>query len=563
MFMRRYLLIILCQMVMMASFAQETISLEGSWDFATGDSAIYKDYVMLPGSMLTNSKDSSYVGKAWYKKDIYIPQSWDGQHVSLFLERVHTESSIFVNGVKAGHQTSPSIPHYYDVTPCIKPGRRNTIEVCVENQHDWNGIIGKMELRSQPGHLYIKHVKLNTTPSRGIVQIDVELGGVINYFSGDVMTVLVTRDGLDSAKVVENYFDVTSNHMVINAWVGNEVALWSEFHPNLYRMGIVVGNDYYETTFGMREMTGDGGILMTNQRPLFLRGALEGGCFPRTGYPATDEATWSRIFKKLKEYGMNYMCFKGYCPPDAAFDAADKIGVYLQPEGPDFQEIADTYSRHPSLMMLPDSLINIQQIDIKETNVERMISGYKQEVERNLRDENYSGFLLPLNDNCKHVGVLDAHWREKGYSKAGEWTEFCNPIVSLAKFSKTTYTTADTLEVVVEAYNAMFGDIDTVRTTYFIHDDSLKIVTGGQLSSKIIPLGKHTDLGVVRFPLDSVKKTGEFTLVVQIAGRIKNHWNFRVNPKQENANQENIEHDEKESTIAAGCHDGQLRIGTD
>ena len=323
--MRRYLILsILCQMMMLAASAQESISLIGSWDFATGDSAAYHDYVMLPGSMQTNGKDSAYVGKAWYKKDVYIPQSWEERHVSLFLERIQAASTIFVNGVRAGHQTSPSIPHHYNVTPCIKPGRRNTIEVCVENQNGWNGIIGKLELRSQPGDLYIRQVKLNTTPFAGILQLDVELGGIIDFFSSDVMAVLVKREGVDSAEVVENYFDVTSNHMVVNAVVGNEVSLWSEFHPSLYRLGIMVGNDFYETTFGIREISTEEGQLMTNRRPLFLRGAVDNGCFPGTGYPPDDESSWTRAFKKLKEYGMNYMRFKGYCPPDAAFMAADK-----------------------------------------------------------------------------------------------------------------------------------------------------------------------------------------------------------------------------------------------
>ena len=467
-------------MAMLATFAQETISLVGSWDFATGDSAAYKGYVMLPGSMQTNGKGNAYVGKAWYKKDVYVPQSWGDRHVSLFLERPHSESTIFVNGVNAGHQTSPSTPHYYNVTPCIKPGRRNTIEVCVENRDGWNGIIGKMELRSQPEDLYIKHVKLNTTPFRGIVQLDVELGGVINYFSGDVMTVLLKREDQDSAKVMEHYFDVTSNHMVVNTWVGNEVALWSEFFPHLYRMAIIVGNDYYETTFGMHQFTIEEGVLMTNHRPLYLRGAMENGCFP------------------------------------AAFEAADKLGIYLHPDGPDLQEIADTYSRHPSLLILPDSLLHIQLLEVKETSEGQLISNYKQVIEQNLRSDDYSGFLLPLNDHCEHTGILDAQWREKGASKAAEWTEFCNPVVALAKFSQPTYTTADTLEVAVEAYNAMYGDIDTVRTTYFIHDDSLQVVTGGQLSSKQIPLGKHTDLGVIRFPLDKIKHTGEMTLTVPL-----------------------------------------------
>lgn len=108
----------------------------------------------------------------------------------------------------------------------------------------------------------------------------------------------------------------------------------------------------------------------------------------------------------------------------------------------------------------------------------------------------------------------------------------------------------------------MYGDIDTVRTTYFIHDDSLQVVTGGQLSSKQIPLGKHTDLGVIRFPLDKIKHTGEMTLTVQIAGKIKNHWNFRVYP-QETTNQENTDVYEEEFTTTAGRHDGQSRVSSD
>jgi hypothetical protein len=119
------------------------------------------------------------------------------------------------------------------------------------------------------------------------------------------------------------------------------------------------------------------------------------------------------------------------------------------------------------------------------------------------------------------------------------------------------------LEVAVEAYNAMYGDIDTVRTTYYINDDSLQVVTGGQLSSKVIPLGKHTDLGVIRFPLDNVKRTGKLTLTVQIAGKIKNHWDFWVYPKQETTNQKNTNVYEEEFTTAAGRHDDQSRISTD
>ena len=160
---------------LLTSSAQEILSLAGSWDLSIGDSVSYDDYVMLPGSMLTNGKgdkvtadtrwtgstyDSSYyfnpwmekyrqednvkfpffltpekhyVGKAWYKKSVYIPKDWKQQRVTLFLERPHIVTFVFVNGQYVGYQMSLSAPHQYDVTKFIVPGQRNTIAICVYN----------------------------------------------------------------------------------------------------------------------------------------------------------------------------------------------------------------------------------------------------------------------------------------------------------------------------------------------------------------------------------------------------------------------------------------------
>ena len=198
------LLLWLCSLNLMA---QDIISLAGSWDFAMGDSANYNDYVILPGSMLTNGKgnevtvntpwtgslydssyyfnpymekyrqsgqmkfpffltpDKHYVGNAWYRRYIYVPKEWKGEPVVLFLERPHIETTAYVNGHEVGHQMSLSTPHQYDVTSYIVPGQRNEIairvyngieNVCVgqdshsvtdQTQGNWNGITGRIELQ--------------------------------------------------------------------------------------------------------------------------------------------------------------------------------------------------------------------------------------------------------------------------------------------------------------------------------------------------------------------------------------------------------------------------------
>jgi hypothetical protein len=113
--------------------------------------------------------------------------------------------------------------------------------------------------------------------------------------------------------------------------------------------------------------------LEINGNPLFLRGTLECAIFPKTGYPATDLKDWLRIFKICRAHGLNHMRFHSWCPPQAAFDAADQSGFYLQVEcsswanqsttigdGKPFdkylyeesQRMVETYGNHPSFCMM-------------------------------------------------------------------------------------------------------------------------------------------------------------------------------------------------------------------
>ena len=420
--------------------AQETINLAGDWELSLGDSLHYNDYVMLPGSLLTNGKgdpvsvktqwtgslyDSSYyfnpymekyrvegnmkfpffltpethyVGYAWYKKSVYVPSSWRKRRVVLFLERPHIETTVFVNGVKVKHQMSLSTPHECDISRWLVPGQRNNIAICVYNgianvcvgqdshsvtdqtQGNWNGIAGKMELRSTPSGVYFKKVRLTPYFMTGQVRVDVEVDGSQVYLRTSsyeqdyprVHIVVVPDNKPDSvvSEFVTAILEPKTSYMVS---LGEEISIWNEFFPQLYRIGISMGNDYYETTFGMRGIGVDGRQIYINGRPIWLRGTVENCCFPETGYPPMDEESWMKIFRKCKAYGLNHMRFHSYCPPEAAFAAADKVGFYLQPEGPTWpnhgvklrkgqkidqylleesKRIVDTYGHHPSFVMM-------------------------------------------------------------------------------------------------------------------------------------------------------------------------------------------------------------------
>ena len=354
----------------------------------------YGDNLKLP-FFLTPSKH--YVGNAWYRRTFYVPANLKGERIILFLERPHIETTVFVNGEKVGHQTSLSTPHVYDVTEQIKAGAKNEIAIRVYNgienvgvgqdshsvtdqtQGNWNGIVGKIELQARPKKLNIKRVRVYPDVSLRKATVEVELenhvDGIRFFPLRDywVWAEATPVNGSNRKTVTSYSEEALKNKLKLTINFGSEMQTWDEFNPVVYQLTVHAGDDIYETQFGMRNITTEGRQLLINGRPIWLRGTVENCCFPETGYPPTDEESWMRIFRKCREYGINHVRFHSYCPPEAAFCAADLCGIYLQPEGPSWpnhgvkllrgmnidqylleesKRIVDTYGNHPSFVMM-------------------------------------------------------------------------------------------------------------------------------------------------------------------------------------------------------------------
>ena len=120
--------------------------------------------------------------------------------------------------------------------------------------------------------------------------------------------------------------------------MGDNPYLWDEFNPSLYRLYVTLdankNTHKKEVEFGMRDFKIEGKWFYVNGRKTMLRGTVENCDFPLTGYAPMDVESWERVFRICRNYGLNHMRFHSFCPPKAAFIAADRVGFYLQPEGP-------------------------------------------------------------------------------------------------------------------------------------------------------------------------------------------------------------------------------------
>lgn len=310
---------------------------------------------------------SYYAGPAWYRRQIDVPASWKKQRIVLNLERCHWKTMVFVNGQFAGSQNSLVAAHQFDLTNLIEAGRKNTITIRVDNntqvyigqnshsisdhtQTNWNGLVGNLSLRS--GSLTaLDEVQVYPNISQKQVRVAVSFSQPRNQiFTGKLLVQVrpLQNSRATFPQQVKAIKLTAENTTLETTYSIPSPQLWDEFSPNRYELSLVVIGDKADTvsrkkiTFGMREIGTKGTRITINGRPVFLRGDVDCAAFPLTGYPPTSYKHWEKIMRTLKEHGLNHLRFHSWCPPEAAFQVADELGLYLYVESPSWANQGST-----------------------------------------------------------------------------------------------------------------------------------------------------------------------------------------------------------------------------
>ena len=294
-----------------------TIDLAGTWSFSLqpeGTLPSFHDNITLPGTTDTNRKGTplatfdetthlsrrySYTGRAWYQREVSIPQSWAGLRITLLMERTKF-TQVYVDGRRAGHCNDISTPQRYNLSALLTPGT-HTLTIMVSNAE---GVPQQIYANS---HAYTEDTQTNWNGIIGRIELSASASGE----TGPAAPATVKASPIT-----------------------------------------VQGHQLYQ----------DG-------HRLFLRGRHDACVWPLTGHVAMDLESWRRYMKTCTDYGLNHVRFHSWCPPEAAFVAADEAGIILQPELPfwgDFNasdsllmtflhkeglNILREYGHHPSFRM--------------------------------------------------------------------------------------------------------------------------------------------------------------------------------------------------------------------
>ena len=444
------------------STEERTIPLAGMWRFALdpNDVGVDQDWfarrlddtIQLPGTTDENRKGIKtderrddrlsrvwyWKGPAWYQREVTIPDSWAGRRITLLLER-SKNTQVWVDETFCGWEDTLSAPQAFDVSRAMPPGR-HTITILVDNarlppvgpahavdertQTNWNGIVGRIELRaSDPVWLEDVQVYPNAGEKQALVRVKV--GNMTGEPAAGRITACgesynVAEPAVFRTQSVEVQASERETIVEFAYEPGEDVPLWDEFQPAMLRLDLTLETtaggkpyrDHRSVSFGMRDFTADRNQLKINGRDVFLRGRIDCCFYPLTGYPPMDKAGWRRVLSILKAWGLNHVRFHSWCPPQAAFEAADELGVYFQAELPNKRSAFNASEDEEA------AYHNIDRLDVESTETEVTLYDYgKRESELILQHfGNHPSFVMYTLGNelgrRKAMFELVAHFQQ-------------------------------------------------------------------------------------------------------------------------------------------------------
>jgi len=352
----------------------DTIRVPGAWEAqGFGGEKIALRYQGTPVCLR-----GSYRGAAWYRKSVTIPADWKGKRVWLKLGGVQPSALVWCNGVYLGFHDRYFEPFKFDVTDLAKPGETCTVVARIDNRDQpasfgqgggaggcltilwpWGGIHRSVELEAT-APVAIQRVEIVPDLDRCVVDLKVHLEDEVEATKGlalaaHVLPVFNTRIGLGGTARTPVTQQVASLSVPVKL-----VRAWSPEAPHLYKLdvAVVVGDqaiDLWSDRFGFCKREVRGNDVFLNNRQVFVRGYGNDCVYPLTLAPPASRDFYRKRFKLARAYGFTYTRHHTWVPLPEYFDAADEVGIMLQPElpygGPPerMDALIANYRNHPSL----------------------------------------------------------------------------------------------------------------------------------------------------------------------------------------------------------------------
>ncbi|MEK9516648.1 MAG: beta-glucuronidase [Flavobacteriaceae bacterium] len=313
--------------------------------------------IAVPGSwneQFTDSRD--YLDVVWYETKTFVPQGWISEEVWLRLGSVNYHATVWVNGQRLGIHEGGHLPFAFEVSQVIKPGRKNTIIVRVENElkpsrvptgnvpkgfltnypkanfdfFPYAGINRKVWLYTLPKKAKIKDITVKTDFKNTVGKISIEIEKIGTAKSGEITLV-------GGSSPLTKSFKFSNGKAVVDIDVPN-VELWSLENPFLYDLKVDIKDkqtvmDHYELPVGIRTISVNEKSILLNGKPVFLKGFGKHEDFPIFGRGVANPVI-IKDYALLKWIGANSFRTSHYPYDEQYYRMADREGILIIDEIP-------------------------------------------------------------------------------------------------------------------------------------------------------------------------------------------------------------------------------------
>ena len=315
-----------------------------------------------------------FLGDGWYRRTFEIPAGWKGKRIWLKVGGVGCQGWFWVNDMPVAHVFDYCATRKFEITDLVEPGKAAKFVVEVSNAAPsklgtaeavacFGGILRPLELEATP-QTFIDDAWIRGDFDARCAEAHVTVGYPKSNDAG--LMLRITIDGQTVSQAIGSRGRSHSHTLKLPLV---DFRPWSPEHPNLYT-GIVelVENGVVVQTrrerFGVRKFEVRGKDFYLNGKPFFMRGCGFHEIDPIYGrHRPLREDCRARI-AKARAAGFNFARLHTRCESPEFFDAADELGLMLQPELPyygdfstgmapfeplaDAKELWENFRRHPS-----------------------------------------------------------------------------------------------------------------------------------------------------------------------------------------------------------------------
>ncbi len=354
---------------------RQALDLGGVWQLAFGSdtsiafpqSSADSMMVLVPGEHTSMINSVAKFGqRAWFFRDVMIPEDWAGKRVTMHCERVTDQCDILVNNQHVGHSDEAILPFAMDITDALKPGQSNRIAIGVlstrttgnDGTHrpvgwtwfhqQFNGIPLPVHLQTHAS-VFVSDVIVKPALHNG-ARLTTQL--TINNTTDQSRQLAIsaqTRDGQfqHTSKSITLAAHSTQSITLSDTW--DQPRLWWPHDPHLYQLQISISEknqlvDCYSQRLGFREMRVAGHQLLLNDVPFMHR---RNSIIPYLSTMQPD--TFASMVRTLRQCGYVGSRLHGG-PSMRLLSMADELGWLISPESainePRGHQVADDYWPH-------------------------------------------------------------------------------------------------------------------------------------------------------------------------------------------------------------------------